>query len=89
MPAVSAIARISLVALILPGVVSCGAPSSGSEDAETTATATGRDTEATVFDDTLQTQDRARAVEGLTLGRKDELDRALEAAEDEASTADE
>jgi hypothetical protein len=36
----------------------------------------------------LQTQDRARAVEDLTLGRKDDLDQALEessgaAADDE------
>lgn len=85
MPAASAIARISLVALILPGVMSCGAPSSGKEDAETTEAAAGRDTDETVFDDMLETQDRARAVEGLTLGRKDELDRALESAVDEES----
>jgi hypothetical protein len=29
----------------------------------------------------IQTQDKARAVEDLTLGRKDELDQALKASE--------
>ena len=43
------------------------------------------DGEETVFDDMLQTKDKARGVEDLTLGRKDELDQALEAAEDDAS----
>ena len=43
--------------------------------------AKGRDTDDTVFDDMIQTQDRARAVEDLTLGRKDDLDAALEKAE--------
>ena len=51
---------------------------------EEQARALGRDTDKTVFDDAIQTQDRARAVEDLTLGRKDELDRALEASEGDA-----
>ena len=42
--------------------------------------ALGRDTDATVLDDMIQTQDRARGVEDLTLGRKDNLDQALEAS---------
>ncbi len=32
----------------------------------------------------IQTQDRARAVEGLTLGRKGEMDEAIRRSEDDA-----
>jgi hypothetical protein len=42
-----------------------------------------------VFDDLIQTQDKARAVEGVTLEHKDTLDQALEAAEGEGDTAGE
>jgi len=47
------------------------------------ARAKGRDTDETVFDDMIQTQDRARAVEDLTLGRKAEMDAAIEQSEGE------
>jgi hypothetical protein len=33
-----------------------------------------------VFDDLIQTQDKARAVEGVTLGHKADLDAAIESA---------
>ena len=33
----------------------------------------------------IQTQDRARAVEGLTLGRKGEMDAAIEQSEGDAA----
>ena len=45
------------------------------------AEALGRDTDETVLDDMIQTQDRARAVEDLTLGRKGEMDAAIEQSE--------
>ncbi len=44
-----------------------------------------RDTDETVFDDMIQTQDRARAVEDVTLGRKAEMDAAIEQSEGDAA----
>ena len=76
-------ARLSLAAIALLASVACSAPAPEEPDEEE-ARALGRDTDKTVFDDAIQTQDRARAVEDLTLGRKDELDRALEASEGDA-----
>lgn len=38
----------------------------------------GRDTDKTVFDDLIQTQDRARAVEGVTMAAKAATDAAVE-----------
>ena len=64
-------------------LVACSAPPPDEPDEEE-ARALGRDTDETVFDDLIQTQDKARAVEGVTLGRKDELDQALEASEGDA-----
>ena len=69
------LATIGLVALL----GGCGAPAP--EQDKEAAEALGRDTDETVFDDMVQTQDKARAVEDLTLGRKGELDEALEASE--------
>ena len=48
----------------------------------------GRDTDETVFDDMIQTQDRARGVEDLTLGRKGEMDTAIEDSEGGAAQDD-
>jgi hypothetical protein len=79
-----AVARVSLVALTLLIVAACSAPAPEPRDKEE-ARALGRDTDETVFDDMIQTQDKARAVEGLTLGRKGELDQALEASEGDGS----
>lgn len=87
----SAAARLPLVVALLLAQAACGSPPApvDEEDAEEAAAeALGRDTDETVVDDMLQTQDRARAVEDLTLGRKDDLDQALEessgaAADDE------
>ena len=80
-----AVARVSLVALTLLIVAACGAPAPEPRDDKEEARALGRDTDETVFDDMIQTQDKARAVEGLTLGRKGELDQALEASEGDSS----
>ena len=79
-------ARLTLPALLLATVAACGG-SPPPEDVED-ARARGRDTDQTVFDDTIQTQDRARAVEDLTLGRKGELDAAMRDMEGEAPPQD-
>lgn len=93
---IAAVARLSLAALVLLTAVGCGGPDSAQshrqdDAAETAADVSGRDPaqhDETVFDDMLETQDRAGAVEDLTLGRKGELDRALESAEGEPSPED-
>ena len=84
-------ARTVLAAFALALLAACGdAPDSAASTEEDAAEARelGRDTDATVYDDMIQTQDRARAVEGVTLGRKDELDQALEASEGDGSADD-
>jgi hypothetical protein len=63
---------------MLTCLVACGY--SEPKDTEE-ARAKGRDTDETVFDDVIQTQDKARAVEDLTLGRKDDLDAAMQQSE--------
>jgi hypothetical protein len=77
-------AQLTLSSLMLTCLVACG---SGEPQDKDEARAKGRDTDETVFDDMIQTQDKARAVEDLTLGRKGDLEAAMEqsegAAEDE------
>jgi len=51
-------ARLTLSALLLATLAACGAPTP--QDKES-AREKGRDTDETVFDDMIQTQDRARA----------------------------
>jgi hypothetical protein len=82
----TAAAGLSLATLVALTLVACGGPAAQDEQkGEEAARALGRDTDETVFDDMVQTQDKARAVEDLTLGRKDDLDRALEASEGDAT----
>jgi hypothetical protein len=76
--------RLALSGLVLSALAACGAPPPAQQD-EAEAREKGRDTDKTVFDDTIQTQDRARAVEDLTLGRKTEMDAAIEQSEGEAA----
>jgi len=76
------VARLTLSGLVLTGLVACGAPVP--QDKEE-AREKGRDTDETVFDDMIQTQDRARAVEDLTLGRKGEMDSAIDESEGESA----
>jgi len=80
----TAAAALSLALVAVLALAACNSPPPEEPDEEE-ARALGRDTDETVFDDLIQTQDKARAVEGVTLGRKDELDRALEASEDDAA----
>jgi len=72
--------RSLLMCAILAMLAACGAPAPAPQDKEE-ARAKGRDTDETVFDDMIQTQDRARAVEDVTLGRKDTVDAAIEQQE--------
>jgi uncharacterized pyridoxal phosphate-containing UPF0001 family protein len=75
-------ARLTLSALVLALCAACGAPAPQDKEA---AREQGRDTDETVFDDMIQTQDRARAVEDLSLGRKDDMDAAIEQSEGDAA----
>ncbi len=92
MPAAFTIFIAACALLIL---AACGGGSPAAEDDASAAVeqaedeALGRDTDATVLDDMIQTQDRARGVEDLTLGRKDDLDRALEASGDDTAVDEE
>jgi len=71
-------ARLTLSSLMLTCLVACG---NGEPQNKEEARAKGRDTDETVFDDMIQTQDKARAVEDLTLGRKGDMDAAIEQSE--------
>lgn len=79
--------KLMLSGLLLAGLVACGAPEPEPQDEEE-ARELGRDTDETVFDDMIQTQDRARGVEDLTLGRKGEMDTAIEDSEGGAAQDD-
>jgi hypothetical protein len=87
MTVIAAAARLSLATLALLTVVGCSQPASPPQDDEE-ARALGRDTDKTVFDDAIQTEDKARDVEKLTLGRKGELDQALDASEGPGDSSD-
>ena len=87
------IARISITGVALLLLVACGGPDARSAREQAAADAEaaelGRDTDKTVFDDLVQTQDKARAVEDVTLGHKANLDAAMEQAEGSTAVADE
>ena len=77
--------KLTLAGLALALLVACGGSAPESKEdaaaADAKARALGRDTDKTVFDDMIQTEDKARAVEGVTLGHKDALDAAMQEAE--------
>ena len=87
--------RSSLAVCALFMLAACGGDVPAPEDEATQSAeqaedeALGRDTDATVLDDMIQTQDRARGVEDLTLGRKDNLDQALEASGESTAAGEE
>jgi hypothetical protein len=75
-------ARLSCAAFALLALVACGSPAPAPKDAaaeDAKARELGRDTDKTVLDDMIQTQDRARAVEGVTMDAKRNLDEAIDA----------
>lgn len=76
----TATARLIFAGLVLSTLVACGSPApEPAADADEKAQALGRDTDKTVLDDMIQTQDRARAVEGVTMDAKRNLDEAIDA----------
>ena len=69
-------------------LAACGSPAPEPEDDaadEAKARELGRDTDKTVLDDMIQTQDKARAVEGVTMDAKRDLDEAIDAQTGDAS----
>jgi len=69
-------ARTAVLALMLTIVAACGGKQAPQDKAD--AAAKGRSTDETVFDDMIQTQDRARAVEGTVMAAKGSMDAAIE-----------
>jgi len=78
------IARLSLTGLALAALMGCGGPAP-EEQAEVEPEPGSQEAEETVFDDMIQTQDRARAVEDVVMDRKEDLDAAIDHAEDATS----
>ena len=74
--------RTILSALAFLGLVACGGLAAPPD--EEAARDRYCEGEETVFDDTIQTQDRARAVEDVTMRAKDDLDAAIEKSEGDA-----
>lgn len=84
----SVAARVPLAAFALSMLVACGSSAPDPQDdpaSEAEARELGRDTDETVLDDMIQTQDRARAVEGVTMDAKRNLDEAIDAQTGDAS----
>ncbi len=80
--------RLSFAALALSALVACGSSAPEPEDTAADDAADrelGRDTDKTVLDDMIQTQDRARAVEDVTMDAKRNLDEAIDAQSGDAS----
>jgi hypothetical protein len=77
--------KLTLTAFVLAALLGCGGPP---PDAQTEAEPEpgSQEAEETVFDDMIQTQDRARAVEGVVMDRKKDLDTAIDHAEDAESS---
>jgi hypothetical protein len=73
-------ARLTLTGFVLASLVACSAPAPEPQDEEE-ARELGRDTDETVFDDMIDTQDRARAVEDLSYQYKSDLDATIERQE--------
>jgi hypothetical protein len=74
-------ARLAFAGLALTFAVACGGPAPEPVDkaaAKAEAEAKGRSTDQTVFDDMIQTEDKARAVEGVTMDAKARTDAAVD-----------
>jgi hypothetical protein len=79
------IARLSLTGLLMVALAGCGAPPADEQEAEVAPDPDSQRAEETVFDDMIQTQDRARAVEGVLMDSKRDLDTAIDHAEDDTA----
>jgi hypothetical protein len=69
-------ARTAVLGLMLTIVAACGGEQPPPDKAD--AAAKGRSTDETVFDDMIQTQDRARGVEDTVMAAKDSMDAAID-----------
>jgi hypothetical protein len=69
-------ARTAVLGLMLTVVAACGAEQAPQDKAD--AAAKGRSTDETVFDDMIQTEDRARGVENTVMAAKDSLDATID-----------
>lgn len=69
-------ARTIVLGLALTVVAACGGEQAPQDKAD--AAAKGRSTDETVFDDLIQTQDRARGVEDTVMAAKESLDATIE-----------
>jgi hypothetical protein len=84
----SVAARLPLAVFALSMLVACGTSVPDAQDdaaVEAAASELGRDTDETVLDDMIQTQDRARAVEDVTMDARRNLDEAIDAQTGDAS----
>jgi hypothetical protein len=87
--------RLAAAGLVLTSLVACGSPTphqpKDQDDADASADVDARQgtRDETVFDDTIRTQDRARAVEGVTLQSKANLDEAIEQSSEGGKPKDE
>jgi hypothetical protein len=74
----------SLAALGLLAASGCGGNDAADPDAAAEDAAAAPAADETVFDDLVETQERARAVEDLNDQRREQLESALESEEDAA-----
>jgi hypothetical protein len=82
-------ARLTAVGLALTWLVACGSPTPHTPRdqaaAEAAAASDPNSNEKTVFDDLIQTQDKARSVEGVVMDGKAKTDAAIDASERDGS----
>ena len=71
--------RAGTAAALLALALAAGCGGAEAPQDEEAARDQGRETEKTVFDDTIQTEDRARGVEQTTMDAKAATDAAIEA----------
>jgi PBP1b-binding outer membrane lipoprotein LpoB len=85
------IGTVLAATILAVGLAACGgapAPDAAQQKKDDEkARALGRDTDKTVFDDMIRTEDKARNVENITLGHKADLDKAMEQAEGNGAPA--
>ena len=72
---------LTLTAFALAALLGCGG-SPPDEEAQAEPEPGSQEAEETVFDDMIQTQDRARAVDDVLQQSKQDLDTAIDHAED-------
>lgn len=70
--------------MVLTIIAACGGEQAPQDKDD--AAARGRSTDETVFDDMIQTQDRARGVEDTVMAAKDSMDAAIDEQSGDGST---